>query len=125
MNAKVVYRYVVEICLRLIPFCVRSLIQSWSNPATCWTVAYERFPITNSAQTLLNLAGGVALLLWATRTVRTGIERAYGAGLRRTMARALSGKIQAVLSGLFVSLALQSAAGTVLLAMSLSRAVPC
>jgi len=72
----------------------------------------------NSAQTLLNLAGGVALLLWATRTVRTGIERAYGAGLRRTMARALSGKIQAVLGGLLVSLALQSAAGTALLAMS-------
>ena len=72
----------------------------------------------NSAETLLNLAGGVALLLWATRTVRTGIERAYGAGLRRTMAKALSGRLRAAMGGLFVSLALQSAAGTALLAMS-------
>ena len=32
---------------------------------------------------LLNIAGGVALLLWATRMIRTGIMRAYGAELRR------------------------------------------
>ena len=72
----------------------------------------------NTLEIILNLAGGVALLLWAARMVRTGIERAYGAGLRRTLARAASGKTSAALGGLFVALALQSAAATALVVMS-------
>ncbi|MBX8828142.1 hypothetical protein HBA93_21280, partial [Ochrobactrum sp. SFR4] len=34
---------------------------------------------------LLHLAGAVALLLWATRMVRAGVESAYGDRLRRRL----------------------------------------
>lgn len=64
---------------------------------------------------LLQIAGGVALLLWAARMVRTGIERAYGAHLRRTLAYAARGRTRAF--GVMVALALQSATATALLAM--------
>jgi len=49
--------------------------------------------------------------------VRTGIERAYGPALRRHMARAVAARGRAFVSGLVVSLALQSATATALLAM--------
>ena len=60
-------------------------------------------------QVLLNIAGAVALLLWAARMVRTGIERAFGPALRRHIARAVAARGRAFASGLFVALALQSA----------------
>jgi phosphate:Na+ symporter len=68
-------------------------------------------------EVLLQIAGGVALLLWAARMVRTGIERAYGAHLRRTLAYAARGRIRAFGAGVMVALALQSATATALLAM--------
>lgn len=71
----------------------------------------------SSLENLLNIAGAVALLLWAARMVRTGIERAFGPALRRNMARAVGGRGRAFASGLVVSLALQSATATALLAM--------
>ncbi len=40
----------------------------------------------------LHLAGAVALLLWATRLVRTGIERAYGGFLRQRLRKALGNR---------------------------------
>lgn len=67
---------------------------------------------------LLGIAGGVALLLWATRMVRTGIERAYAASLRRTVARAMGGRVQAAVAGTGVGFALQSATAAALLTMS-------
>ena len=68
-------------------------------------------------EVLLQIAGGVALLLWAARMVRTGIERAYGAHLRRTLAYAARGRARAFGAGVMVALALQSATATALLAM--------
>lgn len=68
-------------------------------------------------EVLLQIAGGVALLLWAARMVRTGIERAYGANLRRTLAYAAGGRSRAFGAGVMVALALQSATATALLAM--------
>ena len=47
---------------------------------------------------LLHLAGAVALLLFATRMVRTGVERAYGDVLRhrlRSVLRASSAALPA------------------------------
>jgi len=44
---------------------------------------------------LLNIAGGVALLLWATRMVRTGIMRAYGSDLRRFLGRSTRHRVSA------------------------------
>lgn len=54
------------------------------------------------------------MLLWASRMVRTGIERAFGAALRRSLGRSVRGK----LAGALVALALQSATATAMLAMS-------
>lgn len=66
---------------------------------------------------VLELLGGVALLLWATRLIRTGVERAFGERLRRFVAMATGGRIRAMASGLLVASALQSAsAATVLVA---------
>ena len=66
---------------------------------------------------LLGIAGGVALLLWAARMVRTGIERAYGASLRRALARAIQGRVRGATVGVAVGFALQSSTATALLAM--------
>jgi len=68
-------------------------------------------------EVLLQVAGGVALLLWAARMVRTGIERAWGAGLRRTLGHAARGRLRAFGAGCAVALSLQSATATALLAM--------
>ena len=71
---------------------------------------------------LLNLAGAVALLLWATRMVRTGVERAYGDVLRNRLAPALRNPILAVLGGALLAIALQSATAVSLLVASFSGA---
>jgi phosphate:Na+ symporter len=68
-------------------------------------------------EVILQIAGGVALLLWASRMVRTGIERAYGAGLRRSLAYAAGNRVRAFGTGVGVAVALQSATATALLAM--------
>ncbi len=71
---------------------------------------------------LLNLAGAVALLLWATRMVRTGVERAYGGVLRDRLAPALKNPFLAVFSGTLLAVALQSATAVTLLVSSFSGA---
>ena len=48
----------------------------------------------------MGIAGGVALLLWGTRMVRTGVMRAYGAELRRVLGRSTRGKASAAAMGL-------------------------
>ena len=53
---------------------------------------------------LIELIGAVALLLWAMRMTRTGITRAYGGNLRRTLNNALDNRIRALLSGFGVTL---------------------
>lgn len=65
---------------------------------------------------LLNIAGGVALLLWATRMIRTGILRAYGAELRRALGRATRNRLSACGTGLAVTMLVQSSTATALLA---------
>lgn len=57
----------------------------------------------------INLAGAVALLLWATRMVRTGIERAYGNFLREKLKLAIGSRVTAAIAGFFFAIALQSA----------------
>lgn len=67
---------------------------------------------------LLRIAGGVALLLWATRLVRTGIMRAYGAEVRRVLARSIDTRLAGFAIGLGVAALLQSATATALLLVS-------
>jgi phosphate:Na+ symporter len=64
----------------------------------------------------LHLAGAVALLLWAIRMVRTGVERARGAALRRTLRRWKGGWVQAAIAGTGIAVLLQSSTAVALLA---------
>lgn len=64
---------------------------------------------------LLHLAGAVALLLWATRMVRTGVERAYGGTLRRRLRATMSNPLMAVATGAALAVALQSSTAVTLL----------
>lgn len=66
----------------------------------------------------INLAGAVALLLWATRLVRTGIERAYGAALKDRLRLALDNRISAAGAGFVFAVALQSATAVALIISS-------
>lgn len=57
---------------------------------------------------LINLAGGVALLLWGLHMVHSGVVRAFGAQLRRVLAVGLADRFRALLAGFGVTMALQS-----------------
>jgi len=65
---------------------------------------------------LMHLAGAVTLLLWAVRMVRTGVERAYGAALERTLKGARGGRLKPVIVGAFAAVILQSATAVGVLA---------
>ncbi|HRE12985.1 MAG TPA: Na/Pi symporter, partial [Usitatibacteraceae bacterium] len=69
-------------------------------------------------QTLLNLLASVALLVWGTHIVRTGILRVYGANLRRVLAKSVSNRGSAFLAGLAVTSLVQSSSATALIAGS-------
>ncbi|EJF75682.1 Na/Pi cotransporter family protein [Bartonella alsatica] len=69
----------------------------------------------NGSVVLLHLAGAISLLLWATRMVRTGIERAYGDKLRYKMRHFISKPLFAVSFGLFSAMILQSSTTITLL----------
>jgi phosphate:Na+ symporter len=69
-------------------------------------------------QTLLNLLAGVALLVWGTHIVRTGILRVFGADLRRILAKSTSNRVSAFLAGLGVTGLVQSSSATALIASS-------
>jgi phosphate:Na+ symporter len=66
-------------------------------------------------QTLLNLLAGVALLVWGTHNVRTGILRLYGGGLRRFLRRSVARRTSAFAAGLAVTGLLQSSTATALI----------
>ena len=67
-------------------------------------------------QVLLNLLAGVALLVWGTHLVRTGIMRAYGGELRRVLSGSISNRFHAFLAGIGVTGLLQSSTATALIA---------
>lgn len=69
----------------------------------------------NGSIVLLNLAGAVALLLWSTRMIRTGVERAYGDRLRRRLREQMHNPFLSVLFGLVLAIALQSSTAVTLL----------
>jgi phosphate:Na+ symporter len=67
---------------------------------------------------LLDLMGGVALLLWGLHMVRSGIMRAFGFELRRLLSTALRNRLLAVLAGIGVTALLQSSTATALMITS-------
>lgn len=74
----------------------------------------------SGAALLVHLAGAVALLLYATRMVRTGVERAGGSILRRHLQRSLSNPVSAALVGTVLAVAFQSATAVNLLLSGLA-----
>jgi phosphate:Na+ symporter len=67
---------------------------------------------------LLDLMGGVALLLWGLHMVHTGILRAFGPDLRRVLSRALGNRLSAFAAGLGLTAVLQSSTATALMTAS-------
>jgi phosphate:Na+ symporter len=67
---------------------------------------------------ILDLMGGVALLLWGLHMVHSGVVRAFGADLRRLLGVALHNRFRAFLAGAFVTSILQSSTATALMAAS-------
>jgi phosphate:Na+ symporter len=64
---------------------------------------------------LLNLVGGIALLLWGLHMVQSGILRAFGADLRRVLAITLRNRFLALLAGVGATALLQSSTATALM----------
>jgi phosphate:Na+ symporter len=67
---------------------------------------------------LLDLMGGVALLLWGLHMVHSGILRAFGADLRQLLAKALDNRFTAFGAGLGLTALLQSSTATALITSS-------
>lgn len=67
---------------------------------------------------LLNLLAAVALLVWGTYLVRTGILRVFGANLRHVLARSISTRPAAAMAGLGVTALVQSSTATALIVSS-------
>src|ERR1700683_5347878 len=69
---------------------------------------------------LLDLMGGVALLLWGLHMVLSGVLRAFGHDLRRLLGKALRNRFSAFAAGLGLTALLQSSTATGLMTTSLA-----
>jgi phosphate:Na+ symporter len=67
---------------------------------------------------LLNLFAAIALLVWGTQQVRTGILRVFGANLRNILSRSVRNRFGAVVSGIGVTAVVQSSTATALIVSS-------
>ena len=73
---------------------------------------------------LLNLLAAIALLVWGTQIVRTGILRVFGENLRQVLSRSMDARPKALLAGLGVTSLIQSSTATCLIVASfLDRAL--
>ena len=68
--------------------------------------------------TLLNLLSAVALLVWGTHIVRTGILRVYGSNLRHVLGQNMDRRPLAFLAGIVVTALVQSSNATAMLVTS-------
>ncbi|TDN63621.1 Na/Pi cotransporter family protein [Paraburkholderia sp. BL10I2N1] len=67
---------------------------------------------------LLNLLSGVALLVWGSHIVRTGILRVLGADLRRILRHSTNNRVKAFCSGVGVTSLVQSSNATAVIVTS-------
>src|SRR5436190_4384456 len=67
---------------------------------------------------LLDLMGGVALLLWGLHMVHSGMLRAFGPDLRSLLAKGLNNRFRALAAGLGLTALLQSSTATALITSS-------
>ena len=72
----------------------------------------------NATDILIQIGGGVALLLWGVRMVRTGMTRAYGARLRQAIGACAARRLPAFAIGIGATLVLQSSTATTLIVSS-------
>ena len=74
--------------------------------------------VSMGTMVLLDLMGGVALLLWGLHMVHSGILRAFGPDLRLLLAKALDNRFKAFAAGLGLTALLQSSTATALITSS-------
>lgn len=67
---------------------------------------------------LVNILGAASVLLWGLRMVSTGVTRTFGADLRQWINLGADNRLKALLTGLLVTIALQSSTATCLMAAS-------
>jgi phosphate:Na+ symporter len=67
---------------------------------------------------LLNLLAAIALLVWGTHIVRTGVLRLFGEDLRNILAGSLSNRYKALLAGIAVTGLVQSSTATAVIVSS-------
>jgi phosphate:Na+ symporter len=67
---------------------------------------------------LLNLLAGVALLVWGTHIVRTGILSIWGGDLRRLLRESVANRYAALMAGLCITALIQSSTATALMVAS-------
>lgn len=67
---------------------------------------------------LLNLLAAIALLVWGTHIVRTGMLRVFGENLRGVLSRSFSNRFTSALAGLGVTSLVQSSTATCLIVAS-------
>ncbi len=67
---------------------------------------------------LLNLLAAIALLVWGTHLVRTGVLRVLGSKLRQMLSASMGNRFTAALSGLGVTALVQSSTATALITAS-------
>jgi phosphate:Na+ symporter len=66
-------------------------------------------------QTLVSILSGIALLVWGTHIVRSGVLRVLGGSLRRVLAQSVTNRFTAFLAGLGVTGLVQSSTATALI----------
>jgi phosphate:Na+ symporter len=69
-------------------------------------------------QTLVTVLSGIALLVWGTHIVRSGVLRVFGGSLRQVLSNSVSNPFTAFLAGLGVTGLVQSSSATAILAGS-------
>ncbi len=68
--------------------------------------------------TLVHILAGIALLVWGTHIVRSGVLRVFGGNLRKVLADSVSNRFHAFLAGLGVTALVQSSSATALIVSS-------
>lgn len=72
----------------------------------------------SAGEILIHIIGGVCLLLWGVNMVSSGLNKAFGAQLRRVISTSTSNRFKALGVGVFVAMLLQSSTATSLIVSS-------
>src|SRR5665213_676965 len=90
---------------------------SWFGDSLTVRLEFEQ-RMTMGSLVLLDLMGGVALLLWGLHMVHSGVLRAFGPDLRVLLGKALNNRFTAFAAGIGLTALLQSSTATALITSS-------